>query len=343
MAVQETGVSYYGISHTDSVSKDFDEIRAHNCTAIVLALTEFDMFFWKPQIPLVVDAAKRAGLKVYLNTWGIGKFFGGEAPSLFLQECDLADRQFTAVTGSPVPAASPSSPAFREYVWERVDELSKTCDADGFFWDEPHYAMPIYQVGYQSSADWTCRSPISQASFQTRYGYEMPLTLTRQVRRFRHAEANDLLIECSRIARSNNPALTVTQCCLPADNNYYASFQRGFDDWEAIASRADIDVFSTSIITDYSLPLSVHAEIADATVALARKHGKKSQRWVMSYFKSPRDLEDMKRIVRLYAQAGVESVFSWTYRAGQGTFLAAPDPVAAWHTLGQAYAEALEI
>jgi hypothetical protein len=110
MSVKETGVSYYGISYTDTVRKDFLEIKAHNCTAVLLALTEFDIFFWKPQIPKIVDEAKKIGLTVYLNTWGIGKFFGGEAPSLFLQESDVQDRQFSALTGHPLPA-SPSSPA----------------------------------------------------------------------------------------------------------------------------------------------------------------------------------------------------------------------------------------
>ncbi len=55
--------------------------------------------------------------------------------------------------------------------------------------------------------------------------------------------ANYILKECSRIVKSNNPNLTVTQCCLPADNNYYSSQQRGFDDWSQIAERSDIDIF----------------------------------------------------------------------------------------------------
>lgn len=341
MAVRETGVSYYGVSYVDNVRKDFEEIKAHNCTAVLLALTEFDLFFWKPQIPKIVDEAKRLGLKVYLNTWGIGKFFGGEAPSLFLQECDMADRQYTALTNTPLAAASPSSSAFREYVWKHIDYLSKTCDADGFFWDEPHYAMPIYPVGYQSTTDWSCRSPLSMAAFKRKYGYEMPLTLSQQVRKFRHDEANDFLVECSRIAKLNNSALTVTQCSLPAENNFYSSYQRGFDDWNAIVERPDIDVFSTSIICDYSVPLEAHRSIARKTTALAKSCGKIPQRWVMSYLESPVDLEDIKRIVRIYSEEGIESIFSWTYRAGQGTFLSAPDPIKVWDILGEAYGEAL--
>lgn len=337
MAVTEVGVSYYGINRVEHARTDFADIRAHNCNAIVLALTEFDMFFWRPQIPRIVDEAKRQGLRVYLNTWGIGKFFGGEAPSLFLQECDIEDRQFSALTDQPLAAASPSSRAFREYVWGIVDYLAASCDADGFFWDEPHYAMPIDPVGYQSTADFTCRSRITRAKFLARYGYEMPRTLTAQVRSFRHDEANDLLAECSRIAKSRNPNLTVTQCSLPANNNYYLSHQRGFDNWESIAARPDIDTFATSIFVDPETSLDAHRQIARKTVRLAKANGKRSQRWIMSYFDSPADLSQLTRIAQTYAEEGVESIFSWTYRAGAGTALSAPDPDAAWDALGEAF------
>jgi hypothetical protein len=59
----------------------------------------------------------------------------------------------------------------------------------------------------------------------------------------------------------------------------------------------------------------------------------------MSYMDSPKDLETIVDIVKLYDECGIDSVFSWTYRAGMGTFLSAPDATAAWDTLGRAYGE----
>ena len=70
MAVTETGVSYYGISYVEHARKDFEEMKKHNVTSVLLALTEFDIFFWKPNIPKIVDVAKKLGLKVYLNHSG---------------------------------------------------------------------------------------------------------------------------------------------------------------------------------------------------------------------------------------------------------------------------------
>ncbi|NWK54457.1 hypothetical protein HW115_02465 [Verrucomicrobiaceae bacterium N1E253] len=60
-----------------------------------------------------------------------------------------------------------------------------------------------------------------------------------------------------------------------------------------------------------------------------------SQRWIQSFFRSPENLETIKDICHIYAEEGVDSIFSWTYRAGKGTLLQAPDPDAVWKMLGE--------
>lgn len=340
MAVKETGVSYYGISYPEHARTDFEEIRAHNCTAVLLALSEFDIAFWFPNIPRIVEEGRKLGLKVYLDTWGIGKFFGGEPPSLFLQE-NVCNRQVSALTDEPVAAACFATPAFQEYFLGIVQKLARTCEADGIFWDEPHFAMPIYPVGYQSTTDWTCRCTICQRRFEEQYLYPMPKVLTDQVKKFRRKQASEVLQMASKLVKSIRPDWSVTQCSLPAENNYYLSQERGYDDWEQVAATPEYDIFSTSIVTSYDAPLAVHERLAAKTVQLARKYNKKSQRWVMSYFESPADLEMIRQIVHCYAKAGLDSIFSWTYRAGQGTILSAPDPLKVWDILGNAYGEVL--
>lgn len=63
----------------------------------------------------------------------------------------------------------------------------------------------------------------------------------------------------------------------------------------------------------------------------------------MSYFDSPDDLEDINRIATIYAEAGIESILSWTYRAGEGTFLQSPqDPIKVWDKLGEVYGKLLQ-
>jgi hypothetical protein len=175
-----------------------------------------------------------------------------------------------------------------------------------------------------------------------RYGYPMPKVLTDQVKKFRRNQAALILQKASRLVKSIRKEWSVTQCSLPAENNYYLSQERGYDDWEQVAATPEYDIFSTSIVTSYDVPLAVHERLAVKTVELARKNSKKSQRWVMSYFESPADLDMIRQIIRCYANAGLDSIFSWTYRAGQGTVLSAPEPERVWETLGAAYGEVLE-
>lgn len=85
MAIKHTAVSYYGLNYEEHAKKDFEEMIEHGCDTVILAITEFDMDFWFPNINNIVKTAHKAGLRVLADLWGIGKYFGGEQVSLFLQ------------------------------------------------------------------------------------------------------------------------------------------------------------------------------------------------------------------------------------------------------------------
>ena len=104
MAITQTAISYYGLNYVEHAEQDFKEMLDHGCTTVILAITEFDMDFWAPNIPKIVDKAHELGLKVLLDTWGIGKYFGGEQVSLFLQN-NTENRQVGAISGEKLPYA----------------------------------------------------------------------------------------------------------------------------------------------------------------------------------------------------------------------------------------------
>ena len=85
MAIQHTAVSYYGMSYAEHAKADFQEMIEHGCDTVILAITEFDMDFWFPNLNEIIKTAHEAGLRVIADTWGIGKYFGGEQVSLFLK------------------------------------------------------------------------------------------------------------------------------------------------------------------------------------------------------------------------------------------------------------------
>lgn len=71
---RETAVSYYGLNYVEHARADFVEMVQHGCSTVILAVTEFDFNFWRPNIGPIVTAAHELGLRVLLDPWGIGKF-----------------------------------------------------------------------------------------------------------------------------------------------------------------------------------------------------------------------------------------------------------------------------
>jgi len=342
MAIEQTAVSYYGIHYAEHMRRDFDEMAAYGCSAVVLAVSEFDVDFWFPSIAAAVDEAHAAGLKVLLDPWGIGKYFGGEPVSLFLQN-NVHNRQVTALGGEALPNACFNTRSFIDYFRGVCMKLARGTKADGFFWDEPHYAYPKAYASITGGAgdDWSCRCPVCQEKFKNYYGYEMPRALTDDVRRFRWREALHILEDASGALKAFNPQLEITVCVHATLNGYYVTEQRGYDDWDMVAACPHFDVFSTTIL-NWSLPDDFFEEIARRTVDVARRHGKKSERWLMGYYREPAEFGRIDRVVDLYERLGVDRISAWTYRGGHGTVLAAPHALDLWAAIGRNYRRVLK-
>jgi len=306
MAIRQTGISYYGLNYVEHAEKDFQEMLEHGCNTVILAITEFDMNFWYPSIPQIVKKAKEMGLKVLLDPWGIGKYFGGEQVSLFLQN-NINNRQVSAMTGEKLPAACFNTNSFRDYFQDFCLKLARDTEADGFFWDEPHYALPKSYASITGGAgeDWTCRCDVCKKKFFDYYGYE------------------------------------ITMCVHATINTYYVTELRGYDKWDMVAASPYFDVFSTTIL-NWELPLTFFKEITRRTVETAQRYGKQSERWIMNYYKQPEDFSMMDKIIDLYDSMGVDRIAAWTYRGGYGTVLAAPDALKLWDRLGENYKRVLK-
>jgi hypothetical protein len=342
MAIKETAISYYGLNYVEHAAKDFEEMLEHGCTTVILAITEFDMDFWFPNINPIVQKAHELGLKVLLDPWGIGKYFGGEQVSLFLQN-NIHHRQVSAITGEPLPYACFNTNAFRDYFQGICLKLARETEADGFFWDEPHYAFPKSYASITGGAgdDWTCRCNECMKKFKDYYGYEMPKVMNDDVKNFRWREALFILEDTSKKIKEINSDSEITCCVHATMNTYYVTEHRGYDNWDMVAACPYFDVFSTTIIS-WQLPLHFFKDITERTVAMAKKHGKISERWLMNYYKQPEDFNQMDEIIDLYEKLGVDRLAAWTYRGGYGTVLAAPDPLKLWDRLGENYKRVLK-
>ena len=61
MAIKQTAISYYGLNYVEHAERDFEEMKAHGCNAVILAVTEFDFDFWRPNIPKIWTPPIRPG------------------------------------------------------------------------------------------------------------------------------------------------------------------------------------------------------------------------------------------------------------------------------------------
>ena len=286
MSIKHTAVSYYGLNYEEHARADFKEMLAHGCDTVILAITEFDLDFWFPNLNNIIKVAHEVGLRAIADLWGIGKYFGGEQVSLFLQN-NIHNRQVSAITGEPLNAACFNTASFRDYFLRMAVKIAENTEIDGFFWDEPHYALPKSYASITGGAgeDWACRCPVCMKKFADYYGYEMPKLMNDDVKQFRWREALKILADTSHALKQINPKLEITCCVHATLNTYYVTELRGYDNWDMVASCPDFDVFSTTII-NWELPESFFRDITERCVNMAKKYGKESERWLMGYNKS---------------------------------------------------------
>ena len=90
------------------------------------------------------------------------------------------------------------------------------------------------------------------------------------------------------------------------------------------------------------MPETFFREITERTVAMAKKYGKESERWLMGYNNRPEDFSQVDRAVDLYESLGVDRLGTWTYRGGLGTSVAAKDPLELWDAIGRNYRRVLK-
>ena len=87
------------------VLADMADIKAAGYNAVLHTWSEEDQQYYYGTMKDIVDGSAEMGLKVYVNPWGVGRVFGGEAYSeLTARNHDLCQ---VALDGKPKVAACP--------------------------------------------------------------------------------------------------------------------------------------------------------------------------------------------------------------------------------------------
>jgi hypothetical protein len=127
--------SYFGNRILRHVRSDMTRLRQDGFDILVHTCSENDLRFYRGTLRDIVSATRDAGLEVWLDPWGVGGVFGGEAFSAAaLEQPEWRQR---SRDGTPLPACCPSHPGFRAFL---ADWIGAACEsgAEAIFWDEPH-------------------------------------------------------------------------------------------------------------------------------------------------------------------------------------------------------------
>ena len=136
MAAMLVATSYFGNRILRHVRMDVRKLRNEGFDIVVHTFSENDLRFYRKSVRDIVEVTKETGMRVWIDPWGIGGIFGGEAFS----DAALHHREWlqVAANGDKLPACCPSNPGFQGFIHEWTDAALET-GADAVFWDEPHF------------------------------------------------------------------------------------------------------------------------------------------------------------------------------------------------------------
>ena len=322
----ERGTSYFGVRDPRHAERDLDRFADEGLDAVLHTFSERDQKYYRETMADLVDASHDRDQRVYVNPWGVGRVFGGEALSEFIGRNPESRQQLS--TGDRVPAACFNDPAFREFMREWTRDAVEI-GADVVFWDEPHWFIPEWHDDSLPDSVWGCRCDACQRRFEDERGESMPEAETDRVTEFQETSLFDFLEEMMALVRDLGAENAV--CLLPGDSS-----EHGLTDWERLAASDHLDVFATDpywAAFDEELEPFV-GEYTHRVVDLAEEYGLESQIWIQG-FRLPDDpeaAEQVRRATRIAVEGGVDSVFMWGWDACRViSSIAAGDHEAVWN------------
>ncbi|MCK9182255.1 MAG: hypothetical protein M0P13_05180 [Fibrobacteraceae bacterium] len=315
------GIAYFGVRDPGRALEDLWEIKEAGFTHVLHTWSEEDELYYSKTMAKIIEQSTAIGLQVYVNPWGVGRVFGGEAYSeLTARNHDLCQ---VSVDGKPAVAACPNHPEFREYMHKWILSVCHT-EVETIFWDEPHF---YFEKGKLSN--WACRCPICQKKFKDRFGFDMPKDLTPEVKTFRENSLVDFLAEMTGLVHTQGKRNSV--CMLPP------WFPAGLDSWDRIAELASVDEIACDPYWERSASEESisknYASVSKRIFEIACKYGKEPQMWIKNYQIEKNRENDIAIATQKALEAGVQNIFAWSFKGNASlSWLASDDPETVWQT-----------
>lgn len=328
----KTGVSYFGNRNPRHFVSDLEEIIGHNCNFIVHTFSENDQEYYKDTIGEMIALSKDAGLECYLDPWGIGRVFGGEAYSKFA----LLNRDACQIfpDGKLAPAACLNHPLFRDFMKKWIDD-AVDIGAQVLFWDEPHFFINLKEK--ERFAIWHCRCGCCSERFFKRFQKSFAEATVEEITLFRDESVVEFLTELCELGRAKGVKNAL--CLLP-----FRDAALGLSDWSKAAAIPAIDIFGTD-------PYWVHfnknvrqfvGDYAREVQRLSNKYQKESQIWIQAYNIPAGREEELKEAIAVAYAEGVRNFAAWSYYGNAYmSYNRSENPQRVWDVLGEVYGELL--
>lgn len=292
------GVSYFGNRIPEHVQTDMHMLKTIGFDFVVHTYSENDFEFYEETMHEIVAITREQDLEVWLDPWGVGGFFGGEAYTAWVQRhpsiCQI-DSIF-----EKVPAACPNNEKFRKLIRTWIKSAAKS-GAEFAFWDEPHFYQHFSKGGV-----WCCRCPSCVKKYKEIYDEDFPMKKTSRVDYFKMESITDFLAFATEEAQGEG--LRNSVCLLPeADEAFLAK----------VASLPGLEVIGTDpygVLFGKPLEPFIKEETRKMQRA-AEKFGKRVQIWSQA-FRVPH--EKHKAVVKamdIPLKMGVDSIAVWGYKA----------------------------
>lgn len=323
----ETGTSYFGVGDPAHAVRDLDRFREAGLDAVLHTFSERDREYNRQSVREIVAASADRGFRTYVNPWGVGGVFGGEAYSAFVAR--RPDTRQVRNTGVRAPAACFNHPDFREYMrgWTRD---AAALGVDVVFWDEPNWHVPAWDDDSAPEDTWCCRCNHCRKRYRDRYDEPMPATETEEVSRFREESLVDFLEEVMAVAADAGAANAV--CLMPVETTDY-----GLRDWSRLAASNHLDILATDPYWHDAFgstddPEEFVGSFATKVTDLAAMNDLESQIWIQGFDLPANAADDVRRATRTTVDAGVDSVFIWGYDGCRTVSeIACEEPEAVWN------------
>ncbi len=324
----KTGISYFGVRNPDFVRIDMQIIASLGYTHVLHTFSEADLFYYPDTMAKIIKISSQLGLKVYVNPWGVGRVFGGEAFS------EIAARNPEAAQcnqdDQPIVAACPNSPIFVEYMYKWIDTVC-AMEIETVFWDEPHF----YFVKDNPNLC-ACRCKCCRKKFRRLYNHSMPVSLSERVQEFRQKSLIEFLDLMTKRVRSLGKRNSL--CMLPP------SFNDGINNWSEFAALEALDEIGTDPYwqvgeTETAISKSYH-QASCQIMKLAKEFDKEPQMWIKNYHIQSNNEETVAAATWAAYNEGVRNIFAWSFKgSAYMSWLASDDPEKVWEIQCTAFSE----